>query len=297
MKRVLVIGRRNVGEKNDAQLLANVISQQSSELIVEGAYYEDVVLVSTNDGSEAFVYINNNKQAVSSYEKLILINWSHSRLYTDLAHSIAYIANKLGIEVWNNELVTARSSTKVSQIVRLSYEDVIIPNTVYSLTLELLEEYIGLVGEPFIAKNPLASRGRLNFLFNNWQECVQGIDTSVSYLVQSFIPNDKSDMRLLIAGGEVGLVILRRGEGESHLNNVSQGATAELIDLNNVPDKLINQARMVSRHFLKELSGIDFMKNEQNGEYVFLEINTTPQIVNGIFVNEKAAVIAHALER
>lgn len=297
MKRVLVIGRRNVGEKNDAQLLANVISQQSSELIVEGAYYEDVVLVSTNDGSEAFVYINNNKQAVSSYEKLILINWSHSRLYTDLAHSIAYIANKLGIEVWNNELVTARSSTKVSQIVRLSYEDVIIPNTVYSLTLELLEEYIGLVGEPFIAKNPLASRGRSNFLFNNWQECIQGVDTSVSYVVQSFIPNDKSDTRLLIVGGDVGLVILRRSESKTHLNNISQGATAELIDLNNVSVKLINQARMVSKHFLKELSGIDFMKNKQNGEYVFLEINTTPQIVNGIFVNEKAAVIARTLER
>lgn len=297
MKRVLVIGRRNVGEKNDAQLLANAIGQQSSELNIEGAYYEDVVLVSTNNGSEAFVYINGNKEAVSSYEKLVLINWSHSRLYTDLAHSIAYIANKLGIEVWNNELVAARSSTKVSQIVRLSYEDVIIPNTVYSLTLELLEEYIGLVGEPFIAKDPLASRGRLNFLFNNWQECVQGVDTSVSYLVQSFIPNDKSDMRLLIAGGEVGLVILRRGEGESHLNNVSQGASAEVIDLTNVPVELINQAQMVSEHFHKELSGIDFMKNEQNGEYVFLEINTTPQIVNGVFVNEKAAVIAHALER
>lgn len=297
MKKVLVIGRQHVGEKNDARILARSIGDASQSLSVEGAYYEEVVIVSRTGGSEVFIHQTDGRHALQDYDAVVLINWSHSRLYTDIAHSIAYVAEKLGIEVWNSELVTARSSTKVSQIVQLSYEAFALPVTLYSLTLSLLEAYTTLVGEPFIAKDPLASRGRSNYLFHDWETCQSSVDPSLSYLVQSFIPNDKSDLRLLIAGAEPVLAILRKGEGDTHLNNVSQGARAEVVELSELPEELLQQAAAIARHFKRELSGIDFMRNTETDEYIFLEINTTPQIVNGVFVNEKAAAIARQLER
>jgi D-alanine-D-alanine ligase-like ATP-grasp enzyme len=78
---------------------------------------------------------------------------------------------------------------------------------------------------------------------------------------------------------------------------VSQGATAEIIRPDSLPPSLMQDTSRIAKHFRRQLCGIDFMKNSQTGEYIFLEINTTPQIVNGVFVEEKAAALARALMR
>ena len=295
MRKVLVIGRRNVGEKNDAFQLAQAVGRTKA-LEVEGAYFEDLVVTSQVGGSDVLLHRSDDFVPLDTFTHVILINWSHDRLYTDLAHSVAYVAARKGLTVWNKELLHARSSTKVSQVVRLSYEDVSLPKTVFSLTSRLLKGHISSLGAPFVAKDPLASRGRRNHLCKSWDDFTQQAQ-AVPYTLQQFIPNDASDMRLFIAGGQSALAILRKGSGDSHLNNISQGATAELVPLGDLPQELLEAAAKVAGHFQRDLCGIDFMKNTDTGEYVFLEINTTPQIVNGAFAEEKAAAIAQALMR
>lgn len=297
MKRILILGRKNVGEKNDAQSLAAAIAGQSADLHVTGLYLEDVVIDVRQNEVKIFLHGGTQTEEITQYDKVILINWSHNRLYTDLAHSIAYAASKGGIEVWNKELVSARSSTKLSQLVRLSYESVNIPHTLFSLTQDLLQPYSDSLNVPFVAKDPLASRGRSNYLCQDWDDLLSNSDDSTSYLLQEYIPNDKSDLRMFVAGGKTELIIRRHGSGESHLNNVSQGGTAEIVAMTDIPASLLDQTNAIAKHFERELCGIDFMLHETTGEYVFLEINTTPQIVNGVYVNEKAAALARALER
>jgi len=298
MKRFLVIGRRNVGEKNDARELANAIAGQIHDATVTSAYYEDLVIVTGKGELSVLIHVGtNSEESLKSFDTVILINWSHDRLYTDFAHSIAIIADRLGSTVWNKELITARSSTKVSQTVALSYEAIVTPMTIFSLTPQLAKEYIDVLGMPFVAKDPLASRGRNNFLCDSWEDFIQKAADGVSYVFQEFIPNEASDLRMFVAGGKPALAILRRGTGESHLNNVSQGAVAELIPLTELPQQLLKDTEKVADMFERELCGIDFMKNRETNEYVFLEINTTPQIVNGVFAEEKAAAIARALMR
>ncbi|HJP80896.1 MAG TPA: hypothetical protein VJ841_00670 [Candidatus Saccharimonadales bacterium] len=297
MKRILILGRRNAGEKNDARLLAEAIGRHAEVAAVHGAYFEDVVIETEKGSNQAFIHSGGIVENLGSYQVVILINWSFHRLYTDLAHSLALIASRSGVEVWNSELINARSASKVSQMVRLSYEDVAIPRTYFSLTPSLLEGYSDTLGSPFIAKDPLASRGRSNHLCRDWKELSQRLEPGVSYLLQEFIPNDASDLRMFVARGEPVLGIVRRGSGETHLTNVSQGAAAELVDLKTLPESLIEATKRIAAHFNRELCGIDFMKNTETGEYVFLEINTTPQIVNGVFVEEKASALAQILTR
>ena len=294
MKKILIIGRKNVGEKNNAFLLAKVISQRSEGLIVDAVYFEDIVLSVTPTSATATF----TDGSITDYQTVVMINWSHDRLYTDVAHSLALIADRAGIAVWNKELVTARSSTKISQLVTLSGHQIPFPHTLFSLTDTILEGYSDQVGSPFIAKDPLASRGRNNFLCDDWGAFLRQIDGSTThYLLQDFIPNDKTDLRLFVSGGRVELAIMRRGGGNTHLNNISQGGQAELVPLETLPETLMTQAELVAKLFERELCGIDFMKNQATGEYSFLEINTTPQIVNGAFVDEKAAALARSLER
>ena len=297
MRRILILGRKDVGEKNDARLLAAAIASQSTELEVIGLYFEDIVMDIRHGSVKVFLHSGKEVQEITHYDTVVLINWSHSRLYADMAHSIAYSASRSGVKIWNKELISARSSTKLSQLVRLSYEAVNIPHTVFSLTLDLTRPYSNSLNTPFIAKDPLASRGRSNYLCQNWTEFLSYRDDSGSYLLQEYISNDKTDLRMFVAGGTTELVIRRHGSGEGHLNNVSQGGVAEIVDLTSVPHSLIEQTNNVAEHFQREVCGIDFMLNRTTGEYVFLEINTTPQIVNGVFVKEKATALAKALER
>lgn len=295
MKKILILGRRNVGEKNDTTLLAAAIARQT-ESAVTGAYYEDIVFVIDSQKTRAYLH-GETRIALDSFDTVVMINWSHSRIYTDVAHSIAYILARTATKVWNSELLDTRSSTKVSQLVRLSFENIEIPRTVFSLTPGYMQGYMSRADMPFIAKDPLASRGRNNHLCRDWQMFKDVASEGIYYVLQHFIPNDQSDLRMFIVGGLPELVLLRRGTGDTHLNNISQGAASELVPLNELPAKLIGDTVTIAQHFKRELCGIDFMKNTVTGEYVFLEINTTPQIVNGAYVEEKAKVMAKALER
>lgn len=293
-KKILVIGRRDSGEKNDARLLAEAIAQRSN-FSVTGAYYEQVVF-DIRQGSTTATIHDTSIVDVTDFDVLILINWSHKRLYTDIAHSIALLAKKAGKEIWNEELLDARSSTKLSQLVQLSDTDVIIPETLYSLSPELLQPLVGQLGEQFIAKDPLASRGRNNLLCASWDDFASQSDDTATYLFQQFIPNDKSDVRMFVLAMKPKLAILRRGSDESHLNNISAGGNAEILNLDTLPPKLLRDTEVIAQHFRRNLSGIDFMRNELTNDYVFLEINTTPQIVNGAFVEQKIDAFIDAIE-
>lgn len=294
-KKVLVLGRQDVGEKNDAFILANAIDRQTSIEII-GGYYENIVLDIRQKNAHAFLHNDGTIHDISSFDTIIMINWSFHRLYTDIAHSIAVIARHANVTIWNEELLDARSSTKVSQLVELSYEDVTIPDTVFSLTPLLAESYVAHIQTPFIAKDPLASRGRNNYLCHSWDDFIAQSDRSVSYVIQQFIPNDHSDLRMFVLAKKPKLAILRQGPQDSHLNNISTGSSGTLIDCDKLPERLLQDTEFVARHFKRDLCGIDFMKNEITGEYIFLEINTTPQIVNGAFVDEKIAAFVNELE-
>lgn len=299
MKRVLFIGRRHAGEKNDVRLLAEAVSKQSNRVDIEYGFFEEIVLTISNTDLSAYINRDNQRLDILSYDTLILIGWSHSKVYSDLAGAVAQLAKSKKINVWNSELYNERSMTKVSQMVRAALNNLAIPKTVFSLDSQVLQLQSEGLGYPLVLKDAEASRGRKNYLIRSSAEHIEVLQKNpvTPFIAQEYIKNDHSDYRIFVSAGQPALAIKRTGNAGTHLNNISAGAQAELIDLAKLPKRAIKDTVTVTRIFNRELCGVDFIENQSTGELIFLEVNLTPQIMNGAFAKEKVAAISKSLEK
>lgn len=115
-------------------------------------------------------------------------------------------------------------------------------------------------------------------------------DEQQLYIVQQYIPND-CDYRVLLLGDEC-MVIRRMADGDSHLNNISAGGSAEIVDKDTLPPSVHERCRTIMRHGGLEWAGIDVVQHREGGEYFFLEVNSLPQLDSGAFREEKAELLA-----
>jgi D-alanine-D-alanine ligase-like ATP-grasp enzyme len=65
--------------------------------------------------------------------------------------------------------------------------------------------------------------------------------------------------------------------------------------MEDVPADLADKATKIAKRFSRELCGIDFMLDLKTNDYIFLEVNATPQLVSGVFIDRKLAAIAKAI--
>ena len=298
--KTLIIGRPQAGEKNDITVLAEQLVAQSG-MTVEHAFYEDVVCrIGAAETTSVLVRVADETVPLESYGLVILLQWTASRALGDIAHAVAMYAESKGIAVWNREATAARSTTKLSQLMRLTLNAIAVPMSVFCVDGALLLDHADDIGSwPLICKDILASRGRNNFLVQDRAElqAVLAEVQSAPMILQQWVPNDKSDLRFFVVDSKVGLVIRRKGTDASHLNNVSAGGSAEIIPIEEIPHSTIAEVEQVADLFGRELCGIDYIFDTNEQRYVFLEINGTPQIVNGVFVTEKINAIVTGINQ
>jgi D-alanine-D-alanine ligase-like ATP-grasp enzyme len=67
------------------------------------------------------------------------------------------------------------------------------------------------------------------------------------------------------------------------------------VDAVTLPGELLDEVRQLSTLFQREICGIDYMYDTLQHRYVFLEINTTPQLTNGAFAAEKMNRLSQAI--
>jgi glutathione synthase/RimK-type ligase-like ATP-grasp enzyme len=113
-------------------------------------------------------------------------------------------------------------------------------------------------------------------------------------LIQDFVPND-GDYRVLVMGGEVKLVIHRKSNDDGHLNNTSKGGSANIIDIKDVPQVVLDESIKISELLKREITGVDMIQHKDTGEFFMLEVNNMPQLSTGSFVEEKAQVLSDFL--
>jgi glutathione synthase/RimK-type ligase-like ATP-grasp enzyme len=113
---------------------------------------------------------------------------------------------------------------------------------------------------------------------------------NIKFIAQSYFPN-KCDYRILCAGDSE-LVIRRTAVGNSHLNNTSQGGSAELVASEFLPVKAIEEAHLIASSLKMSIAGVDLLYNEETQEYSFLEVNSQPQLKSGAFTKEKQQLVS-----
>ena len=108
-------------------------------------------------------------------------------------------------------------------------------------------------------------------------------------MAQRFVPNT-SDLRVLVFNFKPVLALRRtRTSNDTHLNNTSQGAQAEIVKVEELPAEVIQIATEAAKGFSINMCGIDILQNSESKEWHLLEINSGPDIT-GAFFEEKAIV-------
>ncbi len=129
---------------------------------------------------------------------------------------------------------------------------------------------------PFIVKPNCGSKGEGVFKINN-DEDVDRIAVPVGGLVfQNFIKNS-GDYRALILGGRLLGVVKRTAKKGHFLNNISKGGSAEVVIDEKIIEKIRHISTTIASIFELTLCGVDVIYDEEQKEFLFLEVNTAPQ--------------------
>ena len=296
---VLLIGPASEKDSHGEKLLAtyrDIFDTSGKELAVEltvaTTLLDEILIYAESDNLR--VHDGRNNQDLSAYD-VVVVRGHGFGSFVDVMATITLYAKQHGIKMIN-EYSTVRDVSKLLQNVHFQQDGMKIPRTLY-VNKGLFEHQDWVEWRfPSVMKLVDGSMGKGNYVVNSWEDVKQNFtkDLSGRYILQEFIPND-GDYRLLFAGDEL-LAFKRTGTSESHVNNTSQGGSAELVDVTEIPRVIIEQAQRISRQYGMTISGVDVMKHKETGDFYFLEVNMQPQLATGAFPQDKQALVTRLLK-
>jgi len=293
MKKIIVIGSRDSGNKNDPSEIARSINSDTASTNL--LYWEDLSF----DIKTGTVQVKANDIDIftDKPDLVIATGWYKNGkkvIYRDVAFALALVLHRYGVKFWNSEMGNQRSTTKLSTMVQLALEGIAVPHTLFSLSFDNVASQLSY---PFIAKAASASRGDMNYLVES-VNVLGDIKRMDSYfLVQEYLPNDH-DLRVICFDGRPALVLRRArlADASSHLNNTSQGGSAMWLKLSDVSPEVLTNVEKICKIMGREMAGVDLIPDSSSPlGYSCLEVNAIPQLTSGTDSNIKLAAFAEAL--
>lgn len=297
-KKILILSRSDQRTDFDTAFsMAKQLNVQALDGVTfTPCFLEDLIFYF--DGQKLAVIDTTNNCDISDYDACFMIGWFKKRKFEDVAHSAGLYMQKHGKKVLNTEVLHNRSRSKLSQLVQASLNGVNITQFLAVNGSEKIDSYLYKTNLefPLIVKSATASRGGHNFLVNNFQElndALSSISSKIA-LIQTFVPNN-GDLRVIVMGEQVRMVIKRTSQTSSHLNNTSQGGSAEIMDVASVNPEILKQSVHMAKLLGRDITGIDIIQDSDTGNFYLLEVNNMPQLSTGSFVNEKSKVLSEYL--
>ncbi len=261
--------------------------------------YNDIV-ISVVDGKIS-IFDNRHQMPLNKMDLVHFKNWLFDNEHASL---IAFYLKQNSIAFFNEEVDAGLAWGKISQMCRLAVSGVPVPDTLF-VKRDLLREYFAdnRIPEPFvfpmIMKADDGAKGEDNHLIKTAEEALQILDEAVDgkeYVIQNFLPND-GDYRILFAGSDLlPLVFIRKGQGDTHLNNTSQGGSGTFVDPKTLPADYLVHARNAARSLKREISGVDIIVDKTTNKPYILEVNSTPAFATGYGVAEKKKLFKDFIE-
>lgn len=239
-------------------------------------------------------FLVSNMRPLSAFKAVYFKSYFR---YHEQATAIAEALEAHGIFFVGNELRQYIPAYKLSQMARLSRAGLPLPRTLYLPQEHYVSNFPYIVanyGLPFIFKAVDGATGDDNYLVGSEAQLKQLVRQYPErhFIVQNFIQND-GDLRILIVGGEIRLIIeRRRSSGATHLNNTSKGAAARLIPIEEFDQSLQKLSLAAGKIMGRDVAGVDLMLEADTGNPYILEVNASPQIGSGAFEEEKLAIYA-----
>lgn len=297
MKKVLivvpVVPAKPENHMNWLSLRDAVRTAIGSDVQVDMTSLTSLIFDIANDGSE--VFDSRNNMDVASYDLVVIRNVGKA---LDLGIALAHYLRSKNVQMTDTYLETRGSGKLASAMLHVSH-GLPMPRTVYA-SARLLGNYIETqesLTYPFILKADNGKKGRDNYLVRGKDELEQILkdNSEVRFIAQQFIEND-GDFRALVMDGDISLVIKRIATGNSHLNNTSQGGSAELLDMSAFNENVQKDILKAAEVEALEVAGVDVIFDKNSGKHYFLEVNRAPQIGTGAFAEEKIAAYAQMIK-
>jgi len=297
--KILVLGARNSVTALDRQYYQQytdffLASAATTEIDLQAmnALVSDLI-IRVGDGVFTISDVRNGIE-LNNYDAIFLRSGNFGEFF-DLVAVISEYAGINNIPIIN-DYAGVRNSSKLLQAVNFHSLNVPVAQTLFIgasalPTSNVLDNW----QFPCIMKATHASHGNHNYVVNNIDD-VQRIyqqNAGIRFVLQRFVPNN-GDYRILMVGDDV-LVIKRLAVDGSHLNNTSQGGEAQLVDINDLPEIIINQSKQIMQHLKMTIGGIDVIIDKNTGQHFFLEVNTQPQLMTGAFLDEKKKLVGKLL--
>ena len=260
--------------------------------------YDDLLLV-LSEKAGIKLYNAATKKLLPRFD---LIYFKTHQKKMEVASAVAEYAEAMNINYIDREVAQFRSYSKLSQYARLARYNLAIPKTVimhHSYLETSFDFIVSKIKLPFIFKDVAADKGEANFLIRNEQEYKAAAKiarkTDAYFAAQEFIEND-GDYRCLVFDKKLSLVIKRlRQDDSTHLNNTSTGGSASLVESAEMPPAVQAMAIKSAIVLGRQVAGVDLMRSKNTGKWYILEVNNSPQIASGAFIEEKAKVFAKFL--
>ena len=207
----------------------------------------------------------------------------------DMGYVFAHVLKQRNMPFVGKTALELYPRSKVGEMVRLVLSDTPYPKSFYTCDNTKLTAMWNWAHErhglefPVVVKASTASKGDDNYLVRSREELTAlPLNPDYRYLMQECIANER-DYRVLVLGGKVELVIQRtRQNDDTHLNNTSQGAVAEVVELSGLPAHLSDTAVAAARALGREdIAGVDILIDREKGDLYVLEVNKTPHMSLG----------------
>lgn len=289
---ILFVKRNTKAHKDGKHNFVEAIKLHLPEKVnVEYSFYDDLVY-SIVDG-KAQIFDTKNNRDLKDYD---LVNFRFWHGAGEQAAACAEYLKKNDVAFYDREVGEYRSKSKLSEYFRLWAKGLPMPDTLFcrehvlTAALKLHREFTF----PLIVKDIDASKGKNNFLVKTKAKIHTILleNSDNSFVIQNFIPND-GDYRVLVYGRSIaGVIQRRRTSNKTHLNNTSQDGEAIFIDASEFDDNFKKLAIKAAAVFKRQIAGVDLIIDSETSKISVLEVNNTPQIDTGTFVENKVHALA-----
>lgn len=240
-----------------------------------------------------------NNRDIAGFEVVYLK--SHRLNYAAAVAAAQYLSFK-GSRVFDNELLTHIAYDKLSAYMRLALHNMPVPPTIGASTQYLINnsKQIGeKLGWPLVCKEINSDKGKKNYLVQSsvdLRKLLKKAGTDESYILQSYIPN-KGFIRALVFDRDVEVVIKRnvvrhKNPLKQHLNTPTGSSNTELVPVDELSpvayDLAVRSAVLMDR----QIAGVDLMRDSDSKKWLILEVNNSPQLKSGAFVEQKEKAFA-----
>lgn len=290
--RVLVLC--NSASKQITSQMNKLAENYKQDLEVEVAKYKDIVITTSTD--EVRVSIGSKSKDLVGYDMVYFLTRVKN---AEIAAIIASYLKRNGVMFVDSAAVLLSTDTKSHQSALLAGHGISMPKSIFmssdawELQLDFVIKELGL---PLIFKDDRGTKGRNNYLIKSKKEFAQIINQpsikGLQMIAQQYIESD-GYFRVVVMGKTVAAAIFRKINSKvSHVYNKTRDEKPELVNPKELPVEVQRLAINAAQQLMIEVAGVDILQDKKTGVWYCLEVNNSPQIVGGAFVDQKLDALA-----